>query len=241
MTTVVVVDDQRLVRAGLISILRTQSDVDVVGEAANGRDAIRVVEEADPNVTLMDVPIEEFVRRPAPGSTKSDMLDPLTDRECEVLVDIARGRSNAEIASLLFLSEATIKTHVTRILTKLGLRDRTHAWSWPTSPGWYVTMLLSESDVLCRRLGIGDKPPCIAGRDGYRGFEELLKPFVALSRRQHGGAGDCRLDRSTCRSSLVHRSPQPHERVPAGDVGLRGELAASGVMKVSEERRAMVP
>jgi DNA-binding CsgD family transcriptional regulator len=71
--------------------------------------------------------IEEFVRRPAPGSTKPDMLDPLTDRECEVLVDIARGRSNSEIASLLFLSEATVKTHVTRILTKLGLRDRTQA------------------------------------------------------------------------------------------------------------------
>nr|WP_225953242.1 response regulator transcription factor [Kibdelosporangium phytohabitans] len=51
----------------------------------------------------------------------------LTDRECEVLIHLARGASNAEIAKELFLGETTVKTHVSRILTKLGVRDRTHA------------------------------------------------------------------------------------------------------------------
>jgi DNA-binding NarL/FixJ family response regulator len=200
--SVAVVDDQGLVRAGLVSILRTQPDLEVVAEAEDGESAIRVVREADPDVVLMDVRmpgvdgieatrrlhdsrsaivmlttfdmdeyvyaamkagacgfllkdappealvaavraaargdsllapaitrrlVEEFVRRPAPGSTRPDVLAPLTARECEVLGEMARGRSNAEIAAELFLSEATVKTHVTRTLTKLGLRDRAQA------------------------------------------------------------------------------------------------------------------
>src|SRR5881227_1181472 len=71
--------------------------------------------------------IEEFVNRPraAPGGPHE--LSELTDRECEVLTLIARGLSNSEIATRLVLSEATVRTHVSRILSKLSLRDRTQA------------------------------------------------------------------------------------------------------------------
>jgi DNA-binding NarL/FixJ family response regulator len=71
--------------------------------------------------------IEEFVRRPAPGAGPAAGLDGLTDRESEVLRLIARGLSNDEIATRLFVSMATVKTHVTHILTKLDLRDRVQA------------------------------------------------------------------------------------------------------------------
>jgi DNA-binding NarL/FixJ family response regulator len=201
-TSVVVVDDQGLVRAGLVSILRTTPDLTVAGEASDGAEAERVVREADPDVTLMDVRmpevdgieatrrladhrtaiimlttfdldeyvyaamkagargfllkdgrpealieavrsaargdallapaitrrlVEQFVRRPAPGESGPEALARLTAREHEILVELARGRSNAEIARRLFLSEATVKTHVTRVLTKLRLRDRAQA------------------------------------------------------------------------------------------------------------------
>jgi DNA-binding NarL/FixJ family response regulator len=71
--------------------------------------------------------IEEYVRRPAPSSGPPAVLADLTARELEVLRLIAEGRSNGEIAALLFLSEPTVKTHVTRIFSKLGLRDRVQA------------------------------------------------------------------------------------------------------------------
>lgn len=71
--------------------------------------------------------IEEFVRRPEPGTTLASVLSPLTPREKEILGQIGSGRSNSEIAGRLFLSEATVKTHVTRVLTKLRLRDRAQA------------------------------------------------------------------------------------------------------------------
>jgi DNA-binding NarL/FixJ family response regulator len=73
--------------------------------------------------------IETFTRQnPArPGLADDPRLDRLTDREREVLIEIAKGRSNAEIATELGLSEATVKTHVSRILPKLGLRDRVQA------------------------------------------------------------------------------------------------------------------
>jgi DNA-binding NarL/FixJ family response regulator len=71
--------------------------------------------------------IEDFVRRPAPGETAPERLAALTDREREVLALIARGRSNGEIAAELFLSAATVKTHVNRILSKLDVRDRVQA------------------------------------------------------------------------------------------------------------------
>jgi DNA-binding NarL/FixJ family response regulator len=70
--------------------------------------------------------VEDFVRRPLPGA-RPKSLDELTRRELEVLILIAHGLANAEIASRLFVSQATVRTHVTHILTKLNLRDRIQA------------------------------------------------------------------------------------------------------------------
>jgi DNA-binding NarL/FixJ family response regulator len=201
-TRVVVVDDQALVRRGFAMILAEETDIEVVGEAGDGRQALSVCAEQRPDVVLMDVRmpvmdgveatrriteassarvlmlttfdldshvydairagasgfllkdvrpdylaqavrtiaagemllapaitrrlVEEFVSGPEPGVTPA-ALDQLTDREREVLLLIAAGHSNAEIAAALFLSDTTVKTHVTRILTKLGLRDRVQA------------------------------------------------------------------------------------------------------------------
>jgi DNA-binding NarL/FixJ family response regulator len=204
MIRVLIADDQALVRGGFKLILESQSDIEVVGEAADGREAVELARSLAPDVVLMDVRmpemdgieatrrlgllsspphvlvlttfdldeyvyaamkagaagfllkdvrpeqladavrtaaageallapaitrrlVEEFVRRPPPGQAAPAALDDLTERELEVLRLIARGRSNGEVAKDLFLSEATVKTHVTHIFTKLGLRDRVQA------------------------------------------------------------------------------------------------------------------
>jgi DNA-binding NarL/FixJ family response regulator len=79
----------------------------------------------DPSVTLRV--IERFAGAPTPRTVRSSALDTLTERERDVLTLIARGLSNAEIAADLYLGEATVKTHVSNILMKLGLRDRVQA------------------------------------------------------------------------------------------------------------------
>ena len=90
-------------------------------------ESVRVVARGDallsPEVTRRVVARFSAPAAPAPSARPPE----LTDREFEVLVSLARGASNAEIAQELFLGEATVKTHVSRVLTKLGLRDRTHA------------------------------------------------------------------------------------------------------------------
>ncbi|QII01319.1 response regulator transcription factor [Rhodococcoides fascians A21d2] len=201
--TVVVVDDQELMRMGLNMVLEAQDDIEVVGEASDGAGAIEAVDRLAPAVVLMDVrmpgidgvsatrsitesgsdtrvlmmttfdldehvlgalragasgfllkdtPPEDLVsaiRSVAAGdavvspkvtkrllsrfvaqsvsTTDASVLDALTGREREVLVHLATGLSNAEIAAVLHLSEATIKTHIGRILTKLDVRDRVQA------------------------------------------------------------------------------------------------------------------
>jgi DNA-binding NarL/FixJ family response regulator len=200
---VVVVDDQALVRAGFKVLVDSSPDLEVVGEAADGADAVRVVRDTQPDVVLMDIRmpemdgieatrqivearrdtkahvlilttfeldeyvynalragasgfllkdtppedlldaikviargdallapsvtrtlIAEFASRAASTPANTELLRSLTPREEEVLVLVARGRSNGEIADELHMSAATAKTHVSRILAKLGARDR---------------------------------------------------------------------------------------------------------------------
>ena len=204
---VLIVDDQALVRAGFRMILESEPDVEIVGEAGDGAEALEAARELTPDVILMDIRmpnldgleatrrlletpgeaprvlmlttfdldeyvyealragasgfmlkdtppeqlveaihvvargdallsptitrrvIEEFIRRP-PSTIPVERpakLAELTARELEVLGFMARGLSNAEIATDLFVSETTVKTHVARILMKLGLRDRVQA------------------------------------------------------------------------------------------------------------------
>lgn len=202
---VLIVDDQIMVREGFTVLLNAMPEIEVVGEAVNGREAIAQVAALRPDVVLMDIrmpelngieatreivaadadakvlvlttfDLDEYVyqalRAGASGFLLKDasarqladgvrvvasgeaLLAPtvtkrlisefsklseaprppalaqigdLTERETEVLVLIAQGLSNAEIASHLVVAESTIKTHVSRVLVKLGLRDRTQA------------------------------------------------------------------------------------------------------------------
>jgi DNA-binding NarL/FixJ family response regulator len=202
---VVVADDQVLVRSGFTMLLSGEADIDVVGEAGNGAEAVALAASQHPDVMLMDVRmpvmdgleatrriagdeslsetrviilttfdldeyvhealragasgfllkdtlpvdllkavrvvadgdalispkitrrlIEEFARRPEPAAAAAAAasLGQLTDREREVLELVAKGQSNAEIAASLFVSHATVKTHVSRLLMKLDARDR---------------------------------------------------------------------------------------------------------------------
>jgi DNA-binding NarL/FixJ family response regulator len=203
MTSIVLADDQELVRSGLRALLQTR-DIDVVGEAEHGRAAVEMTRARRPDVLVMDIRmpvmdgivatrevvatglptrvlilttydldeyvyqalragaagfmlkasppdrlveaihvvaggqallapnltqrlIAEHVRRPPPGGAAPTVLSTLTEREREVLVLIARGLSNQDIAGSLTVSLSTVKTHVNRVLTKLDARSRAQA------------------------------------------------------------------------------------------------------------------
>ena len=201
---VVLADDQPLVRAGFRMILEAEDDIDVVGEASDGEEAVAVTRQLQPDVVLMDIQMpkvdgleatrriaqdastdsrililttferddyvfealragasgfmlknaapEDLVRAVRVVATGDALLDPaitrrviedyaqraaprkdharlarLTEREREVLRLLATGKSNAELAAHLYLGEGTVKTHVSHLLGKLGLRDRVQA------------------------------------------------------------------------------------------------------------------
>jgi DNA-binding NarL/FixJ family response regulator len=203
---VLLADDQSLVRSGFRMVLESEEDLEVVGEAANGNQAVDSTRRLKPDVVLMDVRmpeldgiaatrkitadesghsarvlilttfdldeyiydalgagasgfllkdvpaeqlvegirvvaageallapsvtrrlIEDFSRTRSPRAEEPPGLDELTPREAEVLELVARGLSNAEIAETLIVGETTVKTHVARVLMKLGLRDRVQA------------------------------------------------------------------------------------------------------------------
>jgi DNA-binding NarL/FixJ family response regulator len=204
MIRIVVADDDHLMRAGLVELLSIDAGIEVVGEAATGREAIDRTKTLTPDVVLMDVRmpdldgiaatgeltriapaakililttfeqddyifaalragasgfllkrtrpeqliaavhtiaagdsllspsvtrrvIDRLAQQPTPNLAGQQQLEQLTTRECDVLGLIARGLSNREIAATLVVEESTIRTHVKRILAKLGLRDRIQA------------------------------------------------------------------------------------------------------------------
>jgi DNA-binding NarL/FixJ family response regulator len=212
MIRVLVADDQALVRAGFAMILDAQDDIEVIGEAADGMQAVEQGRQLHPDVVLMDIRmpvidgieatrrlaaaspasrilmlttydldeyvyqalrvgasgfllkdvlpadliravrtvltgeallapaitrrlLEEYLRRPRPADGGEPPWSRLTTREAEVLRLLGKGKTNQEIASDLFLGDATVKTHVARILAKLQLRDRVQAVVWAYETG----------------------------------------------------------------------------------------------------------
>lgn len=210
MISVIVADDQSLMRSGLAMLLDSAPDIEIVGEATDGAEAVKCAHRLQPDVVIMDIRmpvldgveatrritadtfscnpdapvkvlvlttyhvdatvrdalragasgfllkdsapaellaatravaagdawlqpvvarglLDEFAARPEPRATPTELLARLTPREREVLVKIAHGLTNIEIAQYLHISEVTVKTHVGRIFIKLDLRDRVHA------------------------------------------------------------------------------------------------------------------
>ena len=145
-------DDQSVMRAGFTAILSSQPDIEVVGEASTGALAVQEARRLRPDVVVMDIQmpgtdgIEATRQLAGPNATGltagqattlkvlivtnfnlDEYVYQARPREREVLSLIATGMSNAEIAGSLFISAETVKTYVSRILAKLGLRDRVQA------------------------------------------------------------------------------------------------------------------
>jgi DNA-binding NarL/FixJ family response regulator len=210
---VLVADDQDIVRTGLTMILDAQPDIEVVGQAVNGREAVALALELRPDVCLFDIrmpevdgieatrrlagpgvadplavvvittfDLDEYVHgalkagargfllkdagpvllsqaihaaangdaliAPAitarllaafsetrPGRVSAQPVDPLTSREEEILLTVARGRTNSEIADELHISLSTVKTHLTSVMNKLGARNRVEIAMWAYETG----------------------------------------------------------------------------------------------------------
>jgi DNA-binding NarL/FixJ family response regulator len=113
------------VRAGAVGYLLKDATTDRLVEAVVAADRGESV--LAPSVAAKLVARVATLPEPAPGPAPQPLVDPLTDRELEVLRHLAAGKSNREIAQAVFLSEGTVKNHVTSILAKLGARDRTQA------------------------------------------------------------------------------------------------------------------
>jgi DNA-binding NarL/FixJ family response regulator len=205
MTTVVLADDQRVVREGLATLLGLLCDIEVVGTASDGEEAVALVEHLRPDVILMDLQmprcdgvaatrriresgsatqvvvlttyaddrsvvdalragargfltkdagaeqIDEAIKAVMRGEAAIDPAvqhhlvdaviappeypDGLTPREVEVLALIAQGLSNGEIAARLFVSEATVKSHINHLFAKTGVRDRAQAVTYAYKQG----------------------------------------------------------------------------------------------------------
>ncbi|MEU4386739.1 response regulator transcription factor [Promicromonospora sp. NPDC023805] len=147
-TRVLVCDDQVLIRTGFATIIDAQPDLEVVGDCGDGRAAVDLARRLNPDVVVMDVrmPVLDgieatrlragasgFLLKDAPAAQLLNGIRTvasgaaLTPRELEVLRLIANGLSNGEIAATLVISQETVKTYVSRLLAKLGLRDRVQA------------------------------------------------------------------------------------------------------------------
>jgi DNA-binding NarL/FixJ family response regulator len=109
--------------------------------------AVRTVAQGDALIApaLVRRLVEDFVRRPPPGTRVPPQVEELSERELEVLKLVARGLSNAEIANTLFLSEATVRTHIGHILSKLHLRDRVQAVVLAYESGIVTPGMLEEN------------------------------------------------------------------------------------------------
>jgi DNA-binding NarL/FixJ family response regulator len=200
MIRVLIADDHHVVRRGLLFFLKTQKDIEVIGEAKNGKEAIELTEKLQPDIVLMDLimpvmdgiqatkrikekyphieililtsfsdrnhvipaieagaagyqlkdiePDElvesirkimrgentlhaqattQLMKEKEPKETPPHILNPLTPREQDVLVELTKGKSNREIASSLFVTEKTVKTHISNLFSKLMVQDRTQA------------------------------------------------------------------------------------------------------------------
>lgn len=152
MLTTFNVDDsiEQALRSGAAGyLLKTASAADLVAAIRSAHAGTRVFSQA-----VQERLIDSFLGRAEPPPPPPDELNLLTERELEVFGQLARGRSNAEIAKALYLSEATVKTYVTRLLAKLGLRDRVQAVIFALQHG-----LVIEEDTEVTQAGQQRKRP----------------------------------------------------------------------------------